>query len=566
MTTKEILEGSSLPALLPTALPDDSMGVTIHRLSNGITVYISTDREKPRFSANVPVRTGSRNDPAKSTGLAHYLEHMLFKGTDELGTMDMESERPHIEEVARLYGELRAAEDEAARNVILKKIDEATQESSKFSVPNELSRLYAQLGIEGLNAYTWLDQTVYIADIPANRLAAWAAVEYERFSDPVFRLFYPELEAVYEEKNISLDSPYRRMNQALMASLFPTHPYGTQPTIGLVEHLKTPAYQDMADYFEDWYAPNNMAIVLAGDIDAETAIPVLESTIGQIPARTLGTAEPATVTPMTSRVEQVVEAEGETSIILAWHTVAAGHEDRPAVRILDMLVDNSVSGILNVALTTTQKVARAGSSPSFHKEAGWWEMSATAKEGQTPEELERLLLGVVADLKKGAFTEEDLAAVKLRLELEYQVSLENNYGRVSTMTDAFVEGREWADVVASRARLQEVTREDVLRVANTYLGDAYAVVKRIPGTPTLPKIEKPTISPVELDPSRESEFSERILQIEAPAIEPVWIVEGESYARATSPGASLIAAKNERNQMFTVGYSFDLGSWKQPGI
>ena len=471
-------------------------------------------------------RAGSADEGPDESGLAHFHEHMLFKGTDELGTTDMEAERPHIEEIERLYKELRAAEDDGARRETLTKIDQATQESSKFSIPNELSRLYAQMGIEGLNAYTWLDETVYIANVPANRLEAWAAVELERFSDPVFRLFYPELEAVYEEKNISLDSPYRRVNQALMESIFPSHPYGTQPTIGLVEHLKTPAYEDMVEYFEDWYAPNNMAIILAGDIDASSAIPVLEASLGKLPVRQIGTPEPAVVLPMSTRVETVIEAEGETSILLGWQTVSAKHEDRPALEVLDMLVDNGSSGILNLTLTTKQKVAAARSSPTFVKESGWWERSATAKEEQRPEDLEALLLSVVEALKAGSFSDDDLAAVKLADELRHQQMLESPGARVSMMTDAFIQGREWADVVASRARLQAVTREDVLRVANEYLGGAYAVVKRVPGAPTLPKIEKPTISPVKLDPSRESEISRRILGIEAPPIQPAWLVEG----------------------------------------
>ncbi len=561
-----IIEASNLPKTIPAPLPDDPMAVTIHRLSNGMTVYISTDREKPRFSAYLPVRTGSRNDPSTSTGLAHYLEHMLFKGTDELGTTDMAAERPHIEEIERLYMELRAAEDDAARQETLTKIDRATQESSKFSIPNELSRLYAQMGIDGLNAYTWLDETVYIADVPSNRLEAWAAVEVERFSDPVFRLFYPELEAVYEEKNISLDSPYRRVNEAMMKSMFPGHPYGTQPTIGLVEHLKTPAYQDMVDYFQDWYGPNNMAIVLAGDIDAETAIPVLEASFGRLPVRKLGTAAPAEVTPMSSRVERVIEAEGETSIVLAWQTVPAKHEDRAALEVLDMLVDNGSSGLLNIALTTTQKVARAGSSPTFVKEAGWWRLSATAKEGQTPEELETLLLGVIDDLKRGSFSDDDLEAVKLADELQFQLELEYPGARVSKMTDAFIQGWDWPDMVASRARLQAVTREDVLRVARQYVGDAYAAVKRIPGSPELPKIEKPTISPVALDPSRKSGFSQRILGMEATPIEPKWLVEGEAFERAEAPSGVLLTAHNERNKLFLVSYRFDVGSWRSPGL
>ena len=183
-----IVAASNLPALLPAPLAGDAMGVTIHRLANGMTVYISTDREQPRISARIAVRAGSRNDPAESTGLAHYLEHMLFKGTGKLATLDIDKERPHLDRIAELYRELRATSAADARARILAELDAATQRSAAFAVPNEFVQLYASLGVTGVNAFTSNDQTVYIATVPSNRFAAWARVEAERFIDPQFRL------------------------------------------------------------------------------------------------------------------------------------------------------------------------------------------------------------------------------------------------------------------------------------------------------------------------------------------------------------------------------------------
>ena len=484
---------------------------------------------------------------------------MLFKGTDELGTLDIEGERPFIEEIAGLYDELRSVGDDAeARAAIFARIDAATQASAKFAIPNEFDRLYAEMGVSGVNAFTWVDQTVYIATIPSNRLESWATVERERFSDPVFRLFFTELEAVYEEKNISLDSPFRRVLEETMLAMFPSHPYGTQSTIGSVEHLKTPAYGDMEDYFARWYGPNNMAIVLAGDIDAETALPVLERTFGTIPPRPLGTPEPAVIEPMQGREVRTVVAEGETSVAMAWQTVPVGHEDVPALRVMDLLTDNGGTGLLNVRLTAPLKVARASSSPSFYKEAGLWDLSAQAREGQTHEELETLLLGIVEALRAGEFTDEDLASAKLELELREQRGLEEIGARASTMTDAFIEGREWRDVVAQRARVQSVTREDIMRVATRYLGDAYVVVQRAPGEPELPEIQKPNISPIELDRSRKSAFYERILSEPVSDLESVWLEEGTHYARATLTQGPLITARNERNGLFSLNMAFDV--------
>ena len=184
---RDVLASSDLPPTVDKPLPGDEMDVTIHRLSNGMTVYISTDRQKPRFTAWIGVRAGSRHDPADSTGLAHYLEHMLFKGTDDYGTLDAKGEAPHVEAVRKLYAELRKTEDPKAREKIMAKIDAETQAQAKTAVPNELSRMYSELGVQGTNAFTSDEQTVYIGDFPSNRLEAWATVEAERFADPIFR-------------------------------------------------------------------------------------------------------------------------------------------------------------------------------------------------------------------------------------------------------------------------------------------------------------------------------------------------------------------------------------------
>ena len=357
----EIVAETDLPAPLPTPLPADPMGVTIHRLRNGLTVYISTDRQQPRFTAWVGVRAGSRMDPADSTGLAHYLEHMLFKGTGRFGTLDMAAEQPHIDAVAQLYRDLRATEDPAQRATILGKIDAQTQEQGKTAIPNEIDRMYASIGVEGVNAFTGEEQTVYVGSVPSNRLAQWAAVEAERYTNPVYRLFWPELEAVYEEKNLDLDSPTSRAWYAMMRGLFPRHPYGTQTTIGEVDHLKSPAYDDMAAYFERWYVPNNMAIVLAGDIDPDTAIPVLEQAFGHLQAKPVPAPPPGSVPPVTGRVASEVLGDGEPELRMAWQSVPVGHDDEAALEVLDRVLDDARVGLLNTRLELTQKVPEVGS-------------------------------------------------------------------------------------------------------------------------------------------------------------------------------------------------------------
>lgn len=562
--TADILAASDLPPTLDAPIAGDGLGVTIHRLKNGLTVYISTDRQKPRISAWIAVRAGSRNDPAASTGLAHYLEHMLFKGTDEIGTLDHAAEKPHLDRVRQLYKDLRATDDPAARQKIFAELDQENQTIAGFAVPNEMDRLYTSLGIEGINAFTSDDQTVYIADIPQNRLEAWATVEAERFKDPTYRLFFTEIESVYEEKNLSLDSPDERASEKLALQLYPRHPYGTQTTIGSSEHLKNPAFQDMVDFFERWYVPNNMAVLLSGDIDAAAALPVLERTLGAWEPRALTPPEPGDLTKITARAHSEVVGEGEQAVTLAWQTVAFRDPDEPVLTVMNWLLDNDTSGILNLELELTQKVPDAYAYAYSSNESGRFVLRALAREGQRLEDVEQLLLGTVAKLKAGEFTQADIDAVVLANDIRRKTQYESLDGRVYKLMESYINRVPWPKMLERDERLRKVTREDVMRVANAQLGPGFSVVYRRSGKPEVAKIDKPKISPLAIDPNRKSPFAAKIEAMKAPQLSPEWLVEGTHYARAELPGGPLIAVVNKRNDLFAVNFSFLRGNKRDP--
>ncbi len=564
LSAEEILAASDLPKLLPSPLATDPMGVTIHRLSNGLTVYVSTDRQQPRFTAWVGVRAGSRMDPADSTGLAHYLEHMLFKGTDEFGTLDMEAERKHIDAVAELYRQLRATDDPAERASILQQVDAQTQEQGRYAIPNEIDRMYASIGVEGVNAFTSDEETVYIGSVPSNRLSQWAAIEAERYTNPVYRLFWPELEAVYEEKNLDLDSPDSRVWYAMLRGLFPRHPYGNQTTIGEVEHLKSPAYDDMAAYFERWYVPNNMAIVLAGDIDAQTAIPVLEEAFGHLPPKPVPTPPPGELPGVEGRQATEVLGDGEPGLRIAWQSVPVGHADEAALAVLDRVLDDASVGRLNTQLELTQRLPAVGSGYSAFIEAGYFYVWAQARQEQSLDDVESMLRDVVAQVQAGKVRASDVEAAKLHWSLARKEGLESPSSRASRMMDAFVTHRPWPEVVAYQEAVAAVTVDDVVRVANTYLGTDSVVVFKRNGQPELPKLDKPSITPVAIDPSRKSAFFERIEGMDAPELQPVWAQEGTHYARRALPNGELIAARNPRNDLFSVTIRMKRGYRKEP--
>ena len=251
---------------------NDPTGLRLYTLDNGLKVYLSKNSDEPKIQTYIAVRAGSNYDPKESTGLAHYLEHMVFKGTDEISALDWEKEKVYLKQISDLYEAHRAEQDPEKKKAIYKQIDEVSLEASNYCIANEYDKMVSSLGATGTNAHTWFEETVYKNKIPANELDKWLTLESERFSQVVLRLFHTELEAVFEEFNRGQDNDFRKSYAAMLDGLFPNHPYGQQSTIGVAEHLKNPSMVDIHNYFDKYYVPNNMAMVLVGDLDFEATI------------------------------------------------------------------------------------------------------------------------------------------------------------------------------------------------------------------------------------------------------------------------------------------------------
>lgn len=544
------------PSLVETPLANDPAKVTIHRLKNGMTVYISPDPQEPNVVAHVAVHAGSSYETPSSTGLAHYLEHMMFKGTSKLGTTDYAKEKPHLDRIAQLYADLRKPNADRAK--ILKEIDSETIATAAWAIPNELDKLYKQLGVRGMNAFTDHDMTVYVGEFPKNHMKQWARVEAQRYADPVFRLFWPELEAVYEEKNRGLDNPGRRVNEALFKAMFPKHAYGYSTTIGEVEHLKSPAYGDMVDFFHRFYTPKNMAIVLSGDVD-DSIIPMLDEEFAAFQREAGDASVPGPITELHGRTQIDVPVPAHEGVVLAWSIPKANAADRLAVEVMDDLVFDGRSGILQRELLLPQKVAGAGSNPDFLREAGVWQLYADSLTGQKQDELEKLLLGVVAKLQNGDFSDADLKAAVLSKDIAFQRNLESNGGRENMMEDAFLNDIEWKDYASRSDRMKKLTKADIVAAAKKYLTSNYLVVRKVIGQAQVDKIDKPGISPVPTDASRVTQFQKDILAMPSTPIEPVALADGKDYARAQLATGPLVTVENKRNKLFTLSFDYDTG-------
>lgn len=557
--------GAQTPATLDKPLPGDPLQTTIHRLSNGLTVYLTPYHQEPRIVAWIAVRAGAKNDPADSTGMAHYLEHMLFKGTSKIGTLDFKAEKPHLQRITALYEKLFRAAAPSERASIYKEIDAENIEASRYAAPGELAKAYREMGFRGVNAFTSEESTVFVCDMPANRAEAWAKVESERFSGPVFRLFQSELEAVYEEKNRSMDNPGRIFNEALNRKLFGEHPYG-RTVLGSIEHLKNPSLAKMYAFYAKNYRPSNMAIILSGDFDREKMLGLIDRYFGAWQAQAPPEPEHWEVPKPTSTERVAVNYVAEEEVAIAWPTPPVRDSDEDAISVMDMVMDNASAGLINLHLNQAQKVKAAGSYPDAHNDASSWVLWAVPKKGQTLEQAEQLLLETADELKGGAFTDEDIRAVVTDFEIQQKRKFESNEGRVQEEAASYIQRRPWPETVQSLERLRRVTKADVLRVAQKYLGPGRVVAYRRNAKPEIADIAKPNFTKIKIDPARQSKFFKEVLDVPAPALEPHWLEEGRDYSETAAPFGKVVSARNPANDLFSLTLAFERGSRQERGL
>jgi predicted Zn-dependent peptidase len=542
--------------------PDDPLQAQIFELDNGLRVYLTRNPEEPRFYAEIAVRAGSKHDPADATGLAHYLEHLLFKGNQNLGTLDYDAERPYLEQIEALYEEHFRTADQSERARIYGEINRVSQLAAQYAIPNEFDKLYSIMGASGLNAHTWHEETVYKVGLPANRLRQWAAIEADRFINPVFRLFHTELEVVYEEKNRTLDNRDRLSYYALADLLYKNHPYGQQTTIGDSEHLKNPSLVYIQQYYDTYYVPNNMAIFISGDIDINETIRVVADEFSRWEAKPLPAPQSWPEDPITEIERVMVTYPGQEEVQMAFRTVPNGHPDKEPLMLLDMILDNRTAGLINLNLNQRQRVQAAGSSPEFHNDHGSQRLWGAPRQGQTLEEVEQLLLEQLDHIKRGEFEDWILPAIVNDFKRMDKRGLESNTARVTKMREAFLANVDWNTHINQIRRLERVSKADVVRVANTYFGDNnYVAVHRRNGPAVIPPVEKPQIDPVDIDPSRQSAFAAAILAMPYEEIEPRFLQAGRDYQVAEyAPGIPFYYAQNRLNDLFTFSISLEVGT------
>ena len=551
---------------------NDPLGVREYTLDNGLKVFLSVYKDAPRIQTYIAVRAGSKNDPAETTGLAHYLEHMLFKGSHQLGTTDWEREKVYLKKIEDLYEAYRVIGDSATRAAVYHVIDSLSYEASTIAIANEYDKSMSAIGSEGTNAFTSNDYTMYVENIPANQVEQWARVQSDRFPNLVLRLFHTELEAVYEEKNIGMAQDNRRVNEAMMAALFPHHPYGQQTTIGTIEHLKNPSMRNIREYHAAYYVPNNMCISMAGDFDPDEVIKIIDRYFGSWVPGTVPTFTKVAEEPITTPVVKNINGLDPENITIAFRiNEGNGSHDALLAQALENILNNGSCGLIDFNLNQKQLCLGAYAGTYTLNDYAAFMLGGRPAQGQTLEQLRDLLLQQVELVKQGKFDDWLLEASINQMKLSVMKRAESNNSRASQMAYAFVQHQSWGDVCNEIDELAKITKKDVVDFANRIFKDNnYVVVYKRQGTPDpVTKVTKPAITPIYVSRDNESPFLASVKEAarQAAPIEPQFVDFKKDLQKGkTSNGSEILYVKNVENKTFNLQYRFEFGSFADKTI
>ncbi|MDO5322307.1 MAG: insulinase family protein [Bacteroidia bacterium] len=550
----------------------DPLDTRIYTLDNGLQVYMSVNKETPRLQTYIAVRAGGKNGPDTSTGLAHYFEHLMFKGTQQFGTSDYAAEEPLLDEIEDLFNVYRQTTDEAERAAIYHRIDSISYAASQIAIPNEYDKLMAVIGSDGTNAWTSMDETVYTEDIPSNQIENWAKIQSDRFKNVVLRGFHTELETIYEEKNMSLTQDSRKVWEALDSGLFPNHPYGQRTVLGTQEHLKNPSITDVKNFHDAYYVPNNIRICLAGDFDPKEAVKIIEKYFGDWePNKDLSFPEIKAETPITSPVVKEVYGLEAENVALGWRLPAAkdGMKDYATSTIASYVLYNGMAGLIDLDVMQQQKVLSLFAGAESMADYGEFIAMGHPKADQTLEEVRDIALEEIAKLRAGDFDDSLIPASINQIRRSMMRSYESNASRAQMFIEAFIGGIDWKDYCKQLDYLSAVTKEDVVAFANEYLCDNnYVVVYKRQGVDdTVQKVSAPPITPIVSNRDNQSGFLKEIQASKVKPIEPVYVDFSKDMAQFDiTDGVNVLYKKNETNGLFQLTLTYNYGIVDNPAL
>ncbi len=556
----------SIPSTGFKTFPDDPIQTKQYVLKNGLTVLLSENHDIPQVFGMVVVKAGGKNDPADATGLAHYLEHMLFKGTTTMGTINYEREKPFLDKINDLYEELGKTKDPEGRKKIQMQINEQSVKAGEFAIPNEIDKLLGEIGSTGTNAFTTEDFTAYHNTFPSNQAERWLEIYSHRFEQPVFRLFQSELETVYEEKNRGNDNAFNKLFETFLEKFYKKHPYGQQTVIGKTEHLKNPPLKKMYEYFNTYYVANNMALILAGDFNSEEILPVIEKKFGDWRMGKIPDFPEYKEDPFNGREFIKLKMTPVKMGVLGFRAPQNGHKDRAAVDICNRLLSNEKQTGLIDKLVIDGKFMGAYIYPLPYNDYGANILIFVPKiVGQKLGTVEKMVRNEIKKIQDGNIDEEIIKAVKFSIKNEIQKGWETNNERVMQLADCFTQNRSWGDYVKYEKEINSVTKEEIIRVAKQYYGDNFLCIYSKMGFPKKEKLDKPGFKPVIPKSEAFSSFRSEFSKIPSAAPVPKYVDFKKDVQRIdVSKGIEMNFVRNPFNSVFGMEIKFGVGKFNIP--
>ena len=544
-------------------------GFEEYTLKNGMKVYLWVDKDIPNVYGQVAVRAGSIDEPADFTGLAHYLEHMLFKGTQEIGALDWAKEKPMYEQIIKLYDEkakLRdPKKDKAKRDELTKKINELSVASSKISKGSEFPTLIQAAGGTGLNAYTNFDQTVYHNSFPAYQMENWLKLYYDHFQRPVFREFQAEMENVFEELNLRTPSIGYQQYITLFEKLFKGS-YYARGVIGTPEHLKNPSMTPMIKFFEDWYVPNNMGLLLYGNFDPEQAKPLIEKTFGKMQSKKLPERKPTVPTPLTKNEKIKVKLGYSPSIVWGYNGVKKGHPDEFKIDFMLSILNNSYNTGLFDKLNMEGAIGGVNASSMAMRDCGriiiqaspYFDVSQYTYESDAA--TEKLVMAEINKLKRGQIPTWLMQSVKESYLQSLKTISENPETKIDFATESYLYGIPMSEYFNMEEKVKAITVEDIKAIANKYFSGNYMTISFSEGDPKIQLFDKAQIDPLQMPDEEYSQYYKDFVKRPVQAPTPKFTDFSDIQSKDLFKGGKMFYVKNPKNDIFSLTLEYQVGT------
>ena len=544
-------------------------GLTEYKLDNGLTVMLWEDHDAPDVTGYVVVRAGAVDEPAEYTGLAHYLEHMLFKGTQKIGALDWEAEKPIYDSIIALYDQYSEATDPKVREELATQINECSMRQAKISSLEDFFVLLDLIGAEGVNAYTSYDLTAYHNSFPAAEMYRWLTIFSDRLINPVFRTFQAELENVFEEYNMYANDPSSQAQKQLMADMFKGCPY-ERDVIGKPEHLKNPRLSKLIEFYNTWYVPNNMALIIVGDFDTETTKPMIAETFSRLQPKELPERPTYPEVSFEGNPTKHYNLGYNPELFLVYNGVKEGDPDADVLEFVCALLSNGHVGLLD-KVETKGDVTSAGVYPYSMRNTGRIIVEAipyydaNQQMFESDAQTKALIMKEIDKIKKGDISDELIASVKSLYDQSKKWQEESSSYKMSALVDAFTYGKPIDDIFTANEKIQNLTKEEIVRVAKKYFDAPYMTVSFDEATKTWKAnpIPKPNIKPVE--PSHEeTDYAKAFKQLPFGQIKRTFNNFNDVQVSTIAENVTLHYTPNTKNDIFSLTLRYGVGEHEMP--